>query len=103
MENELNSSKQQAGWKELLEEHLKKSHSSVASQEDQDKQSVEDFLEMIKPEEQLGKTIPKFFFKKQVTYNDLNFLVKTEAKSRFLSMKTFDIPSKKRKFIKRYI
>jgi hypothetical protein len=94
MENELNNSKHLGNWRDLLDDFVKHNYNDKTVDE-QDKRSIVDFLSLIKSDDSV-KSIPKFFFKKPMTYNDLNFSVKTEAKSRFLSMKSFEIPSKKR-------
>ncbi len=84
-------------WRDLLDDYVKK-HYSDTKIEEQDKQSIEEFIDLVKHDD-TNNEIPKFFFKKPMNYNDLNFSVKTEAKSRFLSMKSFEIPSKKRKLL----
>ena len=84
-------------WKDLLEDYIKQNELTEKIIEEQEKKANEDFLDMIKPCENSQNKIPKFFFKKPVTYSDLNYSIKLEAKSRFLSLKSFEIPSKKRK------
>jgi hypothetical protein len=93
------SGKSTVTWKDLLEDYIKNNELTEQIIEEQEKKANEEFLDMIKPCETSQSNIPKFFFKKPITYSDLNYSIKLEAKSRFLSLKSFEIPSKKRKNI----
>ena len=85
-------------WKDLLEDYIKTGKQKTP--EEQEKEACEQFLDIIK-EDRLSKAhsseIPRFFFKKPINYNTLYFSVKQEAKTRFLSSKSMEIPEKKSK------
>ena len=82
-------------WKDLLEDFMKKAKKSPI--DDQEKQTTDLFFEYLDYNENKEKTIPKFYYKKPINYNDLYFNIKTEAKNRFLSMKSYELPQKNRK------
>lgn len=94
-DNELNNSKEINSWKNLLEDYLKSNNNPNQAVE-QEKEANELFLEYIN-EDTSNHPIPRFYYKKPINYNDLLFAVKSEAKSRFLSMKSYEIPQKKSK------
>lgn len=82
-------------WKDLLEDFMKKAKKSPI--DDQEKQTTDLFFEYLDYNENKEKSIPKFYYKKPINYNDLYFNIKTEAKNRFLSMKSYELPQKNRK------
>jgi serine/threonine-protein phosphatase 2A regulatory subunit B'' len=88
---------EQGCWKDLLESYISTTNANKPNPENQEKESIEEFLDLIKQEEDPvpDSKIPKFYYKKPASYNDLYFMVKSEGKSRFLSMKSFEIPQKK--------
>jgi hypothetical protein len=90
------STKSQFTWKDLLESYIKENELTEQMIEEQEKKANVEFIQMIQTTENSNSNLPKFFFKKQITYNDLNYSVKLEAKSRFLQLKSYEIPSKKR-------
>jgi hypothetical protein len=95
-------SDEQSKWKILLENFCKENvqHAGVNNEEtEKQKERVvtENFINII--EQDSGKDdIPRFYFKKQV-YNELYYNIKSEAKQRFLSVKSYEIPQKRRKYI----
>ena len=93
------STKSQFNWKDLLESYIKENELTEQMIEEQEKKANDEFIEMIKVVDNNNSSLPKFFFKKQITYSDLSYSVKLEAKSRFLQLKSFEIPSKKRKIL----
>lgn len=88
---------QEKGWKELLETYSTENTSNRETLDKEEKESIKEFLEYIKPQDEEAKAIgvPKFYFKKYINYNDLYFNLKTEAKSRFIQRKSYEIPPKK--------
>lgn len=91
------NNKPQITWKDLLEDFIRQHELTDQMIEEQERKANEDFIDMVRTSEKNENSLPKFFFKKAINYNDLNYTVKLEAKSRFLSLKSFEIPSKKRK------
>ena len=89
-------------WRDLLTDYIKIGNQKGS--EDQEKEACELFLNILEEENSSkltnsNKNIPKFFFKKPINYNTLYFNVKQEAKTRFLSVKSMEIPEKKSKLI----
>ncbi len=82
-------------WKYLLEDYLK-IDSIKKPAEQQEEETTKSFFEYMNYNESKGSNIPKFYYKKPINYNDLYFNVKTEAKNRFLSMKSYELPQKTR-------
>ncbi len=80
-------------WKDLLESYIQNNYIQTDSDR-QEKQGCEDLITYLKNDDTSQGGLPKFFFKKPMVYNDLYFAVKTEAKSRFLSNKSYEIPIK---------
>ena len=62
-------------WKDLLEDFMKKAKKSPI--DDQEKQTTDLFFEYLDYNENKEKTIPKFYYKKPINYNDLYFNIKT--------------------------
>jgi len=81
-------------WKDLLDYYIKSGKKRTA--EDQEKETTDEFFKYMEYYENKTNNIPKFYFKKPINYNDLYFNVKTEAKNRFLSMKSYELPQKTR-------
>ncbi len=84
-------------WKDLLDNFIKSENKKIP--EEQEKETTDLFFEYMDYNDNKGNTIPKFYFKKPINYNDLYFNVKTEAKNRFLSMKSYELPQKTRNLI----
>ena len=85
-------------WRDLLSDYIKTGKQKYP--EEQEKEACDLFLNILDEENQSkmtssNKTIPRFFFKKPINYNTLYFNVKQEAKTRFLSVKSMEIPEKK--------
>lgn len=85
-------------WRELLSDYIKNGKQKFP--EEQEKEACELFIKIIEDENNSkmvnsNKSIPRFFFKKPINYNTLYFNVKQEAKTRFLSVKSMEIPEKK--------
>ncbi len=84
-------------WKYLLEVHTKNDKMVKKKPEEQEEETTNLFFDYMDYNDSKGTNIPKFYYKKPINYNDLYFNVKTEAKNRFLSMKSYDLPQKPRK------
>ena len=86
-------------WKDLLDSYSK--NSKKLSAEESELETTKTFLDYMEYEnrENSANSIPKFYYKKPINYNDLYFNVKTEAKNRFLTMKSYELPQKNRKKI----
>jgi hypothetical protein len=85
-------------WKDCLVNCIKEGKQKPV--EEQEKEACElfmDILEQDKAQKNKFTNIPRFFFKKPINYNTLYFNVKQEAKTRFLSIKSMEIPEKKSK------
>jgi hypothetical protein len=85
-------------WRDLLTDYIK--NGKQKNPDDQEKEACEMFLNILEEENhtRLGnsnKMIPRFFYKKPINYNTLFFNIKQEAKTRFLSIKSMEIPEKK--------
>lgn len=91
-EEQLNSNSNGLSWKDLLENYINTNYNESEC-EKQEKESYKEMMSYFNIENE-SQTIPKFFFKKPMFYNDLYFSVKSEAKSRFLSNRSYDIPIK---------
>lgn len=86
-------------WKDLLDSYSK--NGKKLSQEESELETTKSFLDYMEYDKKANLTIPKFYYKKPINYNDLYFNIKTEAKNRFLTMKSYELPQKNRKiFIK---
>ena len=87
-------------WRDLLQDYNK--CGKQKNPEEQEKEACDLFLKILDDETQgkgpnSNKLIPRFFFKKPINYNTLYFNIKQEAKTRFLSVKSMEIPEKKSK------
>lgn len=85
-----------SNWKTLLEAYTK-SNSKTKTSEEQEVETTNLFFNYMEYDNNNPNNIPKFYYKKPINYNDLYFNVKTEAKNRFLSMKSYELPQKLRK------
>jgi hypothetical protein len=83
-------------WKDLLENYIQNNYNETDS-ERQERKGCEELISYIGNYEGSQGELPKFFYKKPMVYNDLYFAVKSEAKSRFLSNKSYEIPIKQSK------
>lgn len=93
-------------WRDLLTDYIK--NGKQKSPEEQEKEACEMFLNILEEENNnklvnSNKTIPRFFYKKPINYNTLFFNIKQEAKTRFLSVKSMEIPEKKSKILNKKI
>lgn len=79
-------------WKDLLDIYNKNGTKPVPLE--QEKETTEAFFSYMDYNENKENSIPKFYYKKPINYNDLYFSLKTEAKNRFLSMKSYELPQK---------
>jgi len=91
MQNNENGS----SWKDLL--RIYKNNGEQKTAEEQEYEACNKFMDIINEEKGTQPTIPRFYFKKPMNFNDLYFNVKNEAKTRFLSARSMEIPEKKRK------
>jgi len=82
-----------SSWKDLLRIYSK--NGIQKSAEEQEYEACNKFMEILNEEKGKQTTIPKFYFKKPMNFNDLYFNVKNEAKTRFLSARSNEIPEKK--------
>jgi hypothetical protein len=96
-DNKQSNSGNSISWRDLLEDYTKRENKKP--NESSEKESINLFLNYIKTDDKPTANIPKFYYKRPISYNDLYFSVKSEAKSRFLSLKSFEIPQKKRNLI----
>lgn len=87
----------ESNWQDLLKSYIEKH--PPKSIEEQEKEACDLFLEYMKEDE--SSKIPKFFYKKPMSYNDLYYSVKVEAKTRHLGLKQMEIPEKSGKIINR--
>lgn len=83
-------------WKSSLEDYTK-SDLRKKSPEELEEETTKLFFDYMDYNNNKSSNIPKFYYKKPINYNDLYFNVKTEAKNRFLSMKSYELPQKTRK------
>ena len=86
-------------WRSLLEDYTKISDPNKKSPEIQEEETTKMFFDHMYYNENKQSNIPKFYYKKPINYNDLYFNVKTEAKNRFLSLKSYELPQKTRKIV----
>jgi hypothetical protein len=87
-------------WRDLLTDYIRSGKQK--GPEEQEKEACDLFLNLLEEDNQnklanANKNIPRFFFKKPINYNALYFNIKQEAKTRFLSVKSMEIPEKKSK------
>jgi len=80
MQNNENGS----SWKDLL--RIYKNNGEQKTAEEQEYEACNKFMDIINEEKGTQPTIPRFYFN-----------VKNEAKTRFLSARSMEIPEKKRK------
>jgi serine/threonine-protein phosphatase 2A regulatory subunit B'' len=84
-------------WKTLLTKYIEKYGKKKTPQE-QEEETTRIFMEDLKDNTSLisNKTsLPKFFFKNPTNFSELYLSVRTEAKQKFLFLKSYEIPSKK--------
>lgn len=82
-------------WKDLLDSYSK--NGKKLTPEESEVETTRTFLDYMDYEKKGNSTLPKFYYKKPINYNDLYFNIKTEAKNRFLTMKSYELPQKNRK------
>jgi hypothetical protein len=90
-------------WKDLLDSYSKSSKKPRLTPEESELETTKQFLEFMEYEKKGNSIIPKFYYKKPINYNDLYFNLKTEAKNRFLTMKSYELPQKNRKLISHFL
>ena len=73
-------------WKLLLENYIIDNQVKIPKDDERERKITRLFLNEI---------IPKFYFKKP-EYNELYYNIKAEAKQRFLIVKTYEVPQKRR-------
>ena len=84
-------------WTTLLQNYISKGKQKpMKEQEEETTQLFMDILdEDAKKNEEENSEIPRFFFKKPTNFSDIYLSVKTEAKQKFLILKSYDLPQKK--------
>ena len=84
-------------WTTLLQNYVSKGKQKpIKEQEEETTQLFMDILEEdSKKNEDENSEIPRFFFKKPTNFSDIYLSVKTEAKQKFLILKSYDLPQKK--------
>ncbi len=84
-------------WTTLLQNYVSKGKQKpMKEQEEETTQLFMDILdEDAKKNEEENSEIPRFFFKKPTNFSDIYLSVKTEAKQKFLILKSYDLPQKK--------
>ena len=84
-------------WTTLLQNYVSKGKQKpLKEQEEETTQLFMDILdEDAKKNEEENSEIPRFFFKKPTNFSDIYLSVKTEAKQKFLILKSYDLPQKK--------
>ena len=84
-------------WTTLLQNYVSKGKQKpIKEQEEETTQLFMDILdEDAKKNEEENSEIPRFFFKKPTNFSDIYLSVKTEAKQKFLILKSYDLPQKK--------
>lgn len=83
-----------SSWKDLLREYSR--NGVQKAPEEQEYEACNKFMEIVNEEKQKESKIPRFYYKKPMSFDNLYFAVKNEAKTRFLSTKSMEIPEKKR-------
>ena len=84
-------------WTTLLQNYISKGKQKpMKEQEEETTQLFMDILdEDAKKNEEENSEIPRFFFTKPTNFSDIYLSVKTEAKQKFLILKSYDLPQKK--------
>ena len=84
-------------WTTLLQNYVSKGKQKpMKEQEEETTQLFMDILdEDAKKNEEENSEIPRFFFKKPTNFSNIYLSVKTEAKQKFLILKSYDLPQKK--------
>jgi hypothetical protein len=93
-------SEEQSKWKLLLENYVKENNDGVNSElkeKQREREVTETFIDIME-QDSISQQIPRFYFKKPV-YNELYYNIKSEAKQRYLSVRSYEIPQKRRKYI----
>ncbi len=83
-------------WKYLLENYIIENQVKIPKDDERERKVARLFLNIIS-EDSKNEIIPKFFYKKP-EYNELYYSIKAEAKQRFLIVKTYEVPQKRRKY-----
>jgi hypothetical protein len=88
---------EQSKWKLLLEAFVKENVINI-NPEQKEREVTEMFIKMLEQQDKDDDDdkIPRFYYKKPI-YNELYYNIKSEAKQRFLSIKSYEIPQKRRK------
>lgn len=84
-----------SSWKTLLADYI--ANGKQKSPKSQEEETTKLFMDIIKEDNKANEneTIPRFFFKKPTNFSDIYLSVRSEAKQKFLILKSYDLPQKK--------
>ena len=92
-----NNPNNQNSWTTLLQNYISKGKQK--SLKEQEEEATDIFINILEEEKKQNEKndgpIPRFFFKKPTNFSDIYLSVKTEAKQKFLILKSYDLPQKK--------
>jgi len=95
--NNNNNNNNQNSWTTLLQNYISKGKQK--SLKEQEEEATDIFMNILDEEKKITEKndgpIPRFFFKKPTNFSDIYLSVKTEAKQKFLILKSYDLPQKK--------